>query len=242
MNSEYILIKNVRIPLNIKKQWRNSVRYSISKKKINLSIPSFFSMKMLDLELEKLKHWLIKRIDEDESILDRFRVKTYQSGDIIKVRGLEFILDLQYSRRKTLTGKINQNKIIMNVPDNFSPECLGNSIERLLSRVISSHFLPIIKNRVRILNEKYFHEDIGMVRMKYNLSNWGSCSSKKNINLSSRLLFVPDDVLDYVIIHELTHLKEMNHSDKFWSIIKKIMPDYRQKEKWLKENGSDLRF
>jgi len=64
-----------------------------------------------------------------------------------------------------------------------------------------------------------------------------SCSSKSNINLSTRLLFAPSDVIDYVIVHELTHLIEMNHSQKFWNLVKSVMPNYKQKEKWLKEYG-----
>jgi predicted metal-dependent hydrolase len=73
--------------------------------------------------------------------------------------------------------------------------------------------------------------------LKYNQTNWGSCSTRGNINLSTRLLFAPDDVIDYVIIHELAHLLEMNHSNRFWNIVKKAMPEYREKEVWLKKNG-----
>jgi predicted metal-dependent hydrolase len=67
----------------------------------------------------------------------------------------------------------------------------------------------------------YFQKPIKSVNLKYNLSNWGSCSTKGNINLSTRLLFAPDDVIDYVIIHELAHLLEMNHSPHFWAIVKR---------------------
>jgi predicted metal-dependent hydrolase len=78
--------------------------------------------------------------------------------------------------------------------------------------------------------------------LKNNQSNWGSCSSKRNINLSSRLLFAPEKVLDYVIVHELSHLKEMNHSKKFWDIVASVMPDYKKMETWLSKNGDKLKF
>ena len=57
------------------------------------------------------------------------------------------------------------------------------------------------------------------------------------MNLSTRLLFAPKDVIDYVIIHELAHLYEMNHSKKFWNIVSQVMPNYKEKEKWLSKNG-----
>lgn len=92
------------------------------------------------------------------------------------------------------------------------------------------------------LNQIHFQKDFKSVNLKYNSSNWGSCSTRGNINLSTRLLFAPDTVIDYVIIHELTHLIEMNHSPKFWQLVKGAMPDYKEKEKWLKVNGSQCDF
>ncbi len=68
-------------------------------------------------------------------------------------------------------------------------------------------------------------------------SRWWSCTSQKNLNFSYRLMACPDHVIDYVIIHELAHLKEMNHSRKFWSHVAEMKPDYKNDEKWLKENG-----
>jgi len=85
-------------------------------------------------------------------------------------------------------------------------------------------------------------EEINKISIKYNHSNWGSCSSKRNLNFSSKLLFAPDDVIDYVIIHELAHLKEANHSPKFWAIVAKAMPSYKEKKKWLSVNGKNLDF
>ena len=66
-------------------------------------------------------------------------------------------------------------------------------------------------------------------------TRWGSCSGKKSINFSWRLIMADEDVIDYVVIHELAHIAEMNHSDKFWAIVENILPDYKQRQKRLKE-------
>jgi hypothetical protein len=66
-------------------------------------------------------------------------------------------------------------------------------------------------------------------------SRWGSCSAKKSINYSWRLILADDDVVDYVVVHELAHMKEMNHSKRFWTIVESILPDYRERRKRLKE-------
>jgi len=73
-------------------------------------------------------------------------------------------------------------------------------------------------------------------------SRWGSCSERSNINISTGLLFAPEDVLEYICIHELAHLIEQNHSSRFWQLVEKAMPDYREKEKWLNENGGKCGF
>ena len=71
-------------------------------------------------------------------------------------------------------------------------------------------------------------------------TRWGSCSSKGNLNFNCLLALVPTEVLDYIVVHELCHLKELNHSDCFWDEVGKILPDYKTRKKWLKDNGSNL--
>jgi predicted metal-dependent hydrolase len=71
-------------------------------------------------------------------------------------------------------------------------------------------------------------------------TRWGSCSAQKNLNFNWRLALAPLHILDYVIIHELAHTKQMNHSPKFWEIVENCMPGYKQHIKWLKQNGNLL--
>ena len=72
------------------------------------------------------------------------------------------------------------------------------------------------------------------------MSRWGSCSTKGNLNFNCLLMLTPDYVIDYIVVHELCHLREMNHSEKFWAEVEKIMPDYQRAELWLKQNGGNL--
>ena len=90
----------------------------------------------------------------------------------------------------------------------------------------------------------YFAELLGVtygrITIRAQRSRWGSCSSKGNLNFNCLLALVPEDVLDYVIVHELCHLLEMNHSSAFWNNVERIIPDYQVRRKWLKDNGSIL--
>jgi predicted metal-dependent hydrolase len=69
---------------------------------------------------------------------------------------------------------------------------------------------------------------------------WGSCSSSGNLNFSYRIVMAPEEVIRYVVVHELSHLVEQNHSQRFWSLLERIMPEYRKHRSWLRENGYTL--
>ena len=71
-------------------------------------------------------------------------------------------------------------------------------------------------------------------------TRWGSCSSKGNLNFNCLLMLTPPEVIDYVVVHELCHRKEMNHSGAFWAEVEKVLPDYKEQVKWLKENGGQI--
>ncbi len=71
-------------------------------------------------------------------------------------------------------------------------------------------------------------------------SKWGSCSGKGNLSFNCLLLLAPPEVLDYVVVHELCHLLEMNHSPRFWALVESILPDCAERRRWLREHGAAL--
>ena len=106
-------------------------------------------------------------------------------------------------------------------------ECYVNRTKRLLQER-----LPTLAQQVGVSYRR--------ISVRSQRTRWGSCSSRGNLNFNCLLSLVPTEVFDYVVIHELCHLKEMNHSPKFWSEVETHMPQYRNCKKWLKEQGSAL--
>ena len=82
--------------------------------------------------------------------------------------------------------------------------------------------------------------EYGRVSIRRQRSKWGSCSAKGNLNFNCLLMLAPEEVLDYVIVHELCHRKHMDHSKEFWAEVERVLPDYKKSKKWLRDNGGAL--
>ena len=82
--------------------------------------------------------------------------------------------------------------------------------------------------------------EFGRVAIRDQKSRWGSCSAKHNLNFNWKLIMAPPEALDYVVIHELCHLIEFNHSPRFWRLVEEQMPEYEAWKKWLKAHGAEL--
>ena len=80
----------------------------------------------------------------------------------------------------------------------------------------------------------------GRITIRAQKSHWGSCSTRGNLNFNCLLMLCPEEVRDYVVVHELCHRKEMNHSRRFWLELARVLPEYEQQRQWLKSNGSRL--
>jgi predicted metal-dependent hydrolase len=99
--------------------------------------------------------------------------------------------------------------------------------------------LTKISERVKFYADKRF-SNYGKINITRAKRRWGSCSPKGNLSFSWRLILAPLTIVDYVVVHELVHLEERNHSKQFWNKVKEILPDYEDRRKWLKTNGNIL--
>ena len=175
---------------------------------------------------------------------------------------MKYTYELRRSKRKSISLEISREaKIIVRAPLKMSIkdiEAFLNSksdwIEKHLAKMKESiSTLPrkltdeekreLRKNARTVITRRveYFSSIMGVkyerIAIKFQKTRFGSCSTKKNLNFNALVALMPSEILDYVIVHELSHLNQMNHSKAFWQEVEKIIPDYKAKRKWLKDNG-----
>lgn len=126
--------------------------------------------------------------------------------------------------------KQRNNKEALQTEGKFTPSEINRLVD-LAKQVIPAK----VAYYARLMGVTY-----GRITIRKQKTRWGSCTSEGNLNFNCLLMMAPPEVLDYIVVHELSHRIEMNHSEKFWAQVEKVLPDYRKAHKWLKENGRGL--
>ena len=104
---------------------------------------------------------------------------------------------------------------------------------RQLSRQAAQYIPPRVAMYAERIGVSY-----GRITIRHQRTRWGSCSTKGNLNFNCLLMLTPPEVIDYVIVHELCHRKEMNHSTRFWALVASVLPNYVEQKRWLREHGA----
>lgn len=245
MNSAHFVldVDGIRVPLKVIVEKRNGARVSLGGKHVILRVPLQLFGSDYSQHVTWASNWLRQLKITKPGVLERYlEKKHYADGDVFSIGGQHFLLE--FIEKDTPSGIIKLMhegvlRVTLPTQTGYNRQKL---IKNLLIRFSQRYFLSDMHRRVHYFNDRYFNKEIESVRLKYNTSNWGSCSTGKNLNFSVRLYFAPDEVINYVVIHELAHLVEMNHSPRFWKIVADIMPDYKDKEKILKINSATYDF
>ena len=212
-----IKIANEEYDFNIHIERRNTTRVSITNHGINIRIPRHLS----------------KTAKEKR--------KTYNHDDYLKTHSKIYRLQIEIRPSTKNFSKIKGNHIIFKISNTHDDKTQQKYISKQLQKLLAKEHLEELKSHVNRLNKEHFGKEVNKISWKYTKSRWGACKTKqKEIDISTKLLLAPLPILDYVIIHELAHLIEPNHSTRFWNIIKSIDANYKQKKKWLKLNGNNL--
>lgn len=161
------------------------------------------------------------------------RISVYPDGRVVITKPKQYSLahvEKFYNQKKEwIESKKEEYKKKSN-PNQIS---LGGSVREY--RQIKEEVREFVHARIEELNKQYGFE-YNRIYIKNHKSLWGSCSSKKNLNFNYRILFLSQELSDYILVHELCHLKELNHSKRFWALVEKTIPHYKELQKKLQNH------
>lgn len=173
-------------------------------------------------------------------ITERKAKLDFEDGMAFEMQGRKFNVIVKEGGARS-RAKIKDGTLTIKIADGSSGREKRAHTAYLARRALTKELLPVVERRIRELNEQHFKSEINKVRLKDTSTLWGSCSIRNNINLDFRLLFAPPHILDAIIVHELAHTIRRDHSKAFWSLVTNVIPDYKQRRRWLRENSHTLK-
>jgi hypothetical protein len=223
------------VPVKIQEERRFNNRITVNSNGVLIRLAANQTIDEKKKNIDTFLKWAKGKLDKNPQLLEYLPQRKYVNGEMLNVGKYTFRINIFYHDTAKSTAKLFNDQIVISLARGLSKEAEDSTNSYLVARCLSKFFTPLVAERIHELNRKYFGKTINTVKLKYNTSNWGSCSTQGNINISVRLMFAPEDVIDYVLIHELAHLVHADHSPRFWKLVEKVDPTYVEKEKHLTE-------
>lgn len=226
--NHFIDLGEIRVPIIIKKLSRSRrfvIRYQPLKKHLSLTLPARTNIRQGLHFVSEKRDWILQQVQQ-YSNADSAR--SFHDGQVISVLGKNIRLTYIGGR-----GTVSEHGDIL----------LIHGDSEFIARRVKQWIINKLKTEIISLAEYYSTQlkvKTGNITLRDTSSHWGSCSSNGNLSFSWRLAFAPHEVLKYVVAHEVTHIREHNHSKEFWALVAQIFPEYKTVKNWLKHNGKSL--
>lgn len=176
--------------------------------------------------------WVKSKKEKYEAYLDRIPERQFEEGASFPYLNEQHTIKIERGRRPEVKG---DNLVL---PQHLVEQ---TSVKQQLETLYRRKARDLITEKVRAYLPKV-NGDYEKLYIRNQKTRWGSCSSKGNLNFNWRLVMGPEQVVEYVVVHELVHLEEKNHTEQFWRKVRKLMPDYVKSRHWLQQNEHKLVF
>lgn len=244
MEIKYIKIKELEIPISIKSyKTSKSIKIYFKGNILTITKPTRLSMKRL-LETIKINEEDIYNKYKKITSSEISSIKQWTTGEKIYYKGEAYSIIQRHVNRNqiSLTIEETSKEIIITTPANISQEDLKINVNKGIKQLFKKNTEVLITNRLPYWS-KITGFEYNQVKVRDATTRYGSCMpAKKNLYFSSRLIMLPENVVNAIIVHELCHMKYKNHNKDFYDLVAKYMPNYKEIDKWLKVNGKIIMF
>ena len=201
-----------------------------------VTVPEGFDPDGIERILREKQGWILDKLNYFDQERRIPAAPAGQPGRYILYRGREYLVEVRDQGTRAGAVEILDDRIVVTLDEGGGKDC-ADVLERWLKRMARL----LINQRIRVINND-LNLSVNRVAIRGQKTRWGSCSQQGNLNFNWRLVMAPLQVMDYIVVHELLHLVEPNHSKKFWQLVEGVCPDYKVWRDWLKKNGRRLRI
>lgn len=209
-----------------------AIAIRVKGKRVTIKVPFFINNNLIEQLVNKKLSWIKKQLNIQSNFV-QFEKKLYVNDE-------KFLYLGKYYKLKIIKNK----KYSVNIEGDFLQVNVKNELNKLkIKKLLKEWFYE--KSLIYFKKEthncaKKNHLKINSVKVREYKARWGSCSNNGDISFNWRLIMAPPKIIEYVIIHELMHIKEHNHSPKYWNYVKSLYPNINEAKEWLMYNGQTL--
>lgn len=224
-----IVVAGQTLDYTLRRSSRRSIGLSIDQRGLRVGAPQGAALRDIEALIRQHGDWVLDKLAawRERPAATRFAVV---DGAVLELLGIPTVLRLMPATRAS--ARFSAGEIRLAMPDSADPARLLEAALREKARALFAERLAHFAPRLGVAAPP--------LRLSSARTRWGSCSARGNIALNWRLLLLPPAIVDYVVCHELAHLKEMNHSPRFWSVVAQLCPDWRARRLELRHLGRQL--
>ncbi len=208
---------------------RKNVYILIRDGKVILKVPKNYPKYKMEKIINEKEKWINKKLQEYNQ--KNRNVREYKDGANIYVLGNRYILKIEYYSKTRIMVKLEDSNFVIYFPENLqiNEELIKEVIEKYYCKLAKIELPKYLENIAKEVN--LYPSSCSVRNMK---RAWGNCNTKKDIHLNTNLIKYSKQAIEYVCLHEICHLKYMNHSKVFWKMVESYMPNYKEIEKELR--------
>jgi predicted metal-dependent hydrolase len=231
---------NKTIPYTLKtSQRRKTLSISVDQTGVSVISPSEIAIEKIESTLHKKAQWIIKQLTDFSEMQTNVSERGFLSGEKLPYLGRHYRLKVIKSEIPIPSFRFYQGHFVAEISKDIPEEEHRNVLYPLYIDWVNQKAHGFAHDRLQRFTLKLQRKPQKIV-IKEQEQRWGSCTPTGNIFLNWRIFLAPTSIVDYVLAHELVHLKHMNHSKEYWDTLRMLLPDYEQRKEWLRINGSTL--
>lgn len=241
MEPEDFTVKDKAFNVEVIRSDNRNAYARISNGRIVISVPR----RIRSTDAERIANELYSRVrksverNPDRYVKNANMLMDFSDGSEISALGKEFLIRIFDCNANSGSAIILGNELRAFVPSHFDDAAKKSEAAYQIRKALTKSLKSDVVEKVNAINSMHFNSNIIKIGITKASSRWGSCSRKKgsdsySISLNFKLLLMDEKFLEYVIVHELAHTKQLNHSSIFWETVERVLPDYKERRKELK--------